>query len=218
MSYGDHKMVKFLRIYGQQCETDNIDKNYPKDIKTAILSIAYFILKEKPQADVTITWLLPRDKEISHRRKRIQIVNKMLKNWHQGNKIVNVKFLKPDTDWVEENSHLSPNLYFRNFLHLNEKGNIKFAKKIGNSLRIHKHMLPHTTLLIPPTQITTNPTPNLTTTPTLAPPCAPPKPTPPSTVPPVPSIPPTSPCPTAPLSQPPAISFSSLLQPPPNPS
>ena len=80
--------------------TNNIDKNDPEDIKTAILSISYFILEKKTQADVIITGL-PRDKEISHRRKRIQIVNKKLENWHQGNKIANVKFLKPDTDWVD---------------------------------------------------------------------------------------------------------------------
>ena len=88
--------MKFPKTYRQQithCETNNIDKNDPEDIKTAILSIAYFILEKKPQADVIITGLLPRDKEISHRRKRIQIVNKKLENWHQGNKIGNVKFL-----------------------------------------------------------------------------------------------------------------------------
>ena len=78
--------------------TNNIDQNDPEDIKTAILSIAYFILVKKPQADIIITGLLPRDKEISHRRKRIQIVNKKLENWHQRNKIANVKFRKPDTD------------------------------------------------------------------------------------------------------------------------
>ena len=103
------------------CWTNNIDKNDPEDIKTAILSIAYFILEKKPQADVIITGLLPRDKEISHRRKRIQIVNKKLENWYQGNKIGNVKFLKPGSDWVDENGHLSVNLHFRDFLHLNER-------------------------------------------------------------------------------------------------
>ena len=133
------------------CGTNNIDKNDPEDIKTAILSIAYFILEKKPQADVIITGLLPRDKEISHRRKRIQIVDKKHENWYQGNKIGNVKFLKPGSDWVDENGHLSVNFYFRDFLHLNEKGNMKFAKIIVNSLHIHKHVSPHTTLSISPT-------------------------------------------------------------------
>ena len=57
-------------------------------------------------------------------------MNKKRENWHQGNKIANVKFLKPDTDWVDENGLLSGNLYFHDFLHLNKKGNIKFAKKL----------------------------------------------------------------------------------------
>ena len=127
------EIPKILQTAIIHCGTNNIDKNDPEDIKTAILSIAYFILEKKPQADVIITGLLPRDKEISHWRKRIQIVNKKLENWYQGNKIGNVKFLKPGSDWVDENGHLFVNLYFRDFLHLNEKGNMKFAKIIVNS-------------------------------------------------------------------------------------
>ena len=170
-----HKKLQTAIIY---CGTNNINKNDPEDIKTAILSITYFILEKKPQADVIITDLLPRNKEISHRRKRIQIVNKKIENWNQENKIANVKFLKPDTDWVDENRLLSVNLYFHDFLHLNEKRNIKFAKKIVNSLHIHKHVSPHTTLSIPSTQSTAHPTTTLTTpstptpTPTLAAPSA----------------------------------------------
>ena len=155
-----HKNLQTAIIY---CGTNNINKNDPEDIKTAILSITYFILEKKPQADVIIADLLPRNKEISHRRKRIQIVNKKIENWHQENKIANVKFLKPDTDWVDENRLLSVNLNFHDFLHLNEKGNIKFAKKIVNSLHIHKHVSPHTTLSIPSTQSTAHPTTTLTT-------------------------------------------------------
>ena len=40
-----------------RCGTNNIDKNDPEDIKTVILSIAYFILEKKPQADIIITGL-----------------------------------------------------------------------------------------------------------------------------------------------------------------
>ena len=163
------------------CGTNNIDKNDPEDIKTAILSITYFILEKKPQADVIITDLLSRDKEISRGRKKIQIVNKKLENWYQGNKIGNVKFLKPGSDWVDENDHLSVNLYFRDFLHLNEKGNMKFAKIIVNSSHMHKHVSPHTLLSISPTQSTAHLTPTLTTpsAPTIAAPSAPAQPSPP---------------------------------------
>ena len=199
------------------CGTNNIDKNDPEDIKTAILSIAYFILEKKPQADIIITGLLPRDKEIFHQRKRRQIVNKKLGNWYQGNKIGNVKFLKPGSDWVDENGHLSVNLYFRDFLHLNEKGNMKFAKIIVNSLHIHKQVSPYTTLSISPTQSTAHLTPTLTTpsAPTIAAPSAPAPPLPPPTVPPVSSIPPTSASSTAPPSQLPAIPSTFPFQHPP---
>ena len=192
------EIPKNVRTAIIHCGTNNIDKNYPEDIKTTILSTACSILKKKPPADIIITGLLPRDKEISDRQKRIQIVNKKLKNWHQGNKIANVKFLKPDTHWVDENGLLSPNLYFRDFLHLNKKENMRFAKKIVNSSHTHKHTSSHTTLSISPTQITTHPTP--TPTPILI------------------LAAPTSPGPTAPPSQPPAISSSSPLQPPSTPT
>ena len=60
------KIPKNLEMAIIHCGTNNVDKNDPEDIKTTILSIAYFILEKKPQADVIITGLLPRDKEISH--------------------------------------------------------------------------------------------------------------------------------------------------------
>ena len=211
------EIPKNLQTATMHCRTNNIDKNDPEDIKTAILSIAYFILEKKPQAEVIITGLLPGDKEISHRRKRIKIVNKKLENWYKGNKIGNVKFLKAGSDWVDENGHLSVNLYFRDFLHLNEKGNMKFAKIIVNSLYIHKHVSLHTTLSISPTQSTAHLTPTITTpsAPTIAEPTAPAQPSPPPTVPPVSSIPPTSPSSTAPPSQPPAIPSTFPFQHPP---
>ena len=87
MSYGDYKnreIPENLQTAIIHCGTNNIDKNDPEDIKTAILSIAYSILEKKPQADFIITDLLSRDNEISYQRKRIQIVNKKLENWHKG--------------------------------------------------------------------------------------------------------------------------------------
>ena len=57
------EIPKNLQTAVIQCGTNNIDKKDPEDIKTAILSIVHFILGKKPQAEVIITGLLPRDKK-----------------------------------------------------------------------------------------------------------------------------------------------------------
>ena len=47
--------------------------------------------------------------------------------------IKNPKFLKPDNDWVDLNSFLKEAYYFKDFIHLNEKENDKFANAITNA-------------------------------------------------------------------------------------
>ena len=47
----------------------------------------------------------------------------------------NVTFLEPEEDWVEDNGNLRRQFYYRDFLHLIERGNHKFASWIQNAIK-----------------------------------------------------------------------------------
>ena len=90
------------------------------------LLLVYSILEERPIADIIVTGLLPRDSGISHEHKQIQRVNGQLEKWCRSIKMLNLKFLKPDSDWVDSNSFLKEAYYFKDFIYLNKKEIINF--------------------------------------------------------------------------------------------
>ena len=59
--------------------TNNIDCNTPKDTSNGLTLVVHAILERKPNADVIVTGILPRDKHISCRHELIKNVNQNLK-------------------------------------------------------------------------------------------------------------------------------------------
>ena len=114
--------------------TNNVDKHNAKYIMSGIIKIANCILNEKPRSNIIITGLIPRDeKATSKRRIKINLINQLLQHECQDKR--NVTFLEPEEDWVEDNGNLRRQLYYRDFLHLVERGNYKFASWIQNAIK-----------------------------------------------------------------------------------
>ena len=114
--------------------TNNVDKHNAKYIVSGIIKIASCILNEKPRSNIIITGLIPRDeKATSEIRIKINFINQLLQHECQDKR--NVTFLEPEEDWVEDNGNLRRQFYYRDFLHLVERGNYKFASWIWNAIK-----------------------------------------------------------------------------------
>ena len=97
-------------------------------------SYLYTIQEKKPDANIIVSGLLPRDQEISSRRDKIKLVNQKLMKWCRSGKVRNVHYLKPDRDWTDPEGRLVERYYFSDFLHLVEEGYEKFAKSIYEAI------------------------------------------------------------------------------------
>ena len=88
------------------------------------------VFQEKLAVDVKIilTGLLPRDLDESERRKKFLNANSFLKRSCQDE--TKIYYLEQDRNWVHKDQSLDTSLYFKNYLHLIEPGNDKFASKI----------------------------------------------------------------------------------------
>ena len=64
-----------LQVAFVHCGTNNLDRDNPAEIRDGIASIVYTIQKKKPNANIIVSGLLPRDQEISSRRDKIKLVN-----------------------------------------------------------------------------------------------------------------------------------------------
>ena len=123
-----------LQVAFVHCGTNNLDRDNPAEIRDGIASIVYTIQEKKPNANIIVSGLLPRDQEISSRRNKIKLVNQKLMKRCRSGKVRNVHYLKPDKDWTEPDGRLVERYYFTDFLHLVEEGYEKFAKSIYEAI------------------------------------------------------------------------------------
>ena len=123
-----------LQVAFVHCGTNNLDCDNPAEIRDGIASIVYTIQEKKPNANIIVSGLLPRDQEISSRRDKIKLVNQKLMKWCRSGKVRNVHYLKPDKDWTNPDGRLVERYYFSDFLHLVEEGYEKFAKSIYEAI------------------------------------------------------------------------------------
>ena len=123
-----------LQVAVIHCGTNNIDHNTPEDISNGLTLVVHAILERKPNADVIVTGILPRDKHISCRHELIKNVNQNLKFWFERNTDKNVHLLLPNPDWVMPNGNLNERLYYKDYLHLSEIGNHKLAETLYHAI------------------------------------------------------------------------------------
>ena len=123
-----------LQVAFVHCGTNNLDRDNPAEIRDGIASIVNTIQEKKPNDNIIVSGLLPRDQEISSRRDKIKLVNRKLMKWCRSGKVRNVHYLKPDRDWTDPDGRLVERYYFSDFLHLVEEGYEKFAKSIYEAI------------------------------------------------------------------------------------
>ena len=111
------------------CGTNNIDRDKPKEIANGIILIGKKLQEQKCDLNIIFTGLLPHDLFVSSkRREKIIKINEILKR--SCTKLSKFTFIKQDNGWTLNNGRLDEKLYYTDYLHLNEKGNIKFANEI----------------------------------------------------------------------------------------
>ena len=115
------------------CGTNNIDKNSSSEIAQGILAIVDFIRNKKPNVNIIVCGILPRDLYPSSRRNKVDDVNEELFQYISYSEELqneNVYFLPPEKGWTARGGELDKNLYFKDHLHLVEEGDEKLAKSI----------------------------------------------------------------------------------------
>ena len=113
------------------CGTNNVSIDTPRDIADCIISLGSILQKKSSGINVSIYGLIPRDEGWSVNRVLINEVNEILK--HQCN-INGFAFIFQDHGWTFANGSLDCSLFYKDMLHLTEKGNVKLAKSITLSI------------------------------------------------------------------------------------
>jgi len=124
-----------LRFIVIHCGTNDLNSSIPNDIALAVLNTGSTFKKRSPKSSIIITGLLPRDINPSARRNKIKMVNFILKEKCLEKGFV---FVVPDSGWLFPNRMLNTDLFYKDYLHLVEKGNDKFADSIIAAINLIK--------------------------------------------------------------------------------
>ena len=115
------------------CGTNNLLLDSPKDIADGILEIARPFEMNYSCVNVIICGILPRDDSWSVNRVSIKKVNQILKLKCCESSYT---FVSHDRGWALADGSLNADLYYSDRLHLVEKGNLKLAESIFNSVEV----------------------------------------------------------------------------------
>ena len=107
--------------------------------------MAYFLIQNHPNIKIIVSGLLPRDSNKSSRRKKIEIVNRILLRDCSNR---NITFIQQTDGWLN-NGELNKDLFFSDQLHLVEAGNSKLASSFIKAIQSTKHtsQITHSTKL-----------------------------------------------------------------------
>ena len=83
---------------------------------------------------IVINGILPRDEQNTARRQKLLTVNELLENKCTNYVNTDIHYLSPDGDWIRENGCLDTSLFYKDKLHLIEKGYHKFALSIKRKI------------------------------------------------------------------------------------
>ena len=107
------------------CGTNNIFNDSPYDIVDGIIKIASTFEKFYPNSSIYISGLLPRDESWSVNRVTIDEINKSLQYQCIREGFI---YIDQSINWTYKNRELDPVLFYKDSLHLVEKGNVKLAE------------------------------------------------------------------------------------------
>ena len=115
------------------CRTNNLPLDSRKYIADGILEIARSFKTNYSCVNVIICGILPRDDSWSVNRVSIKKVNQILKlKCYESS----YTFVSYDSGWTLANGCLNADLYYSDRLHLVEKGYLKLAESIFNSIEV----------------------------------------------------------------------------------
>ena len=120
----DLPLPSFVKNVVILCGTNNISIDTPRDIADCIISIGSILLKKSSGINVIICSLILRDEGWSVNRVLVNEVNEILK--HQCN-INGFAFIFQNHGWTFVNGSLDCSLFYKDMLHLIEKGNVKLT-------------------------------------------------------------------------------------------
>ena len=109
------------------CRINKIPIDTPRDTADCIISIGSTFWKKSDNINVSVCGLIPRDEFWSVNSVVINEVNEILK--YQCN-INSVVFIFEDRGWNLANGTLYCSLFYKDLLHLIERGNVKLARSI----------------------------------------------------------------------------------------
>ena len=101
-----------------------------KKIADGLFCIAFVLKKGINDLKIVLNGILPRDERNTLRRQKSFIVNELLENKCTNYSNTDIHYLSPDGDWIRENGHLDKSLFYKDNLHLIEKGYLKLALSI----------------------------------------------------------------------------------------
>ena len=114
-----------------QCGTNNISTDSPRDIADCIVDVGTIFQRKSNTVNIITCGLIPRDECWSVNRLLINKANDILKYECHKNGFV---FIVQDHGWTLPNGSLECFLFYKDFLHLVEQGNVKLAKSVVSTL------------------------------------------------------------------------------------
>ena len=114
------------------CGTNNLYQDLPEDIANGLIEIVNCFKQGNNAINVFICGLLPYDDTSSINCQLIKETNNILKSSCSVN---HIKFIDQDSNWIQMDGTLKPDLFYSDKLHLVEKGNLILAKSIYISVK-----------------------------------------------------------------------------------
>ena len=121
--------VEFLVIH---CGTNNLKDCQPSHIADGVLAIGVMAKKKNNNIKVIVTGLLHCDLNDHPMRTNVAEVNKILRR--KCSKF-NFVYAGQDADWITEDTSLNMDYYYKDHIHLNHRGNVKFANSIIRKIK-----------------------------------------------------------------------------------
>ena len=113
--------------------TNNINTSSSDGVSLGVATVARFISHCHPNIVVIVSGLLPRDIRWSTPRVKIDKTNAYVSDYCK--KFNKITFMRQDPDCTLSDNSLNMELYYKDYLHLIENGNIKFSKWIIETLQ-----------------------------------------------------------------------------------
>ena len=126
------------------CGTNNLDIDDSEKIADGIFCIALALKKRMNHLKIVTNGILPRDEKNTARRQKLFIVNELLESKYTNYVNTDIHYLSLDGDWIRKNGCLDISLFYKDNLHLIEKGYLKLALSIKRKISLFQKKITNT--------------------------------------------------------------------------